>query len=755
VTGPSPAPLLPAKHSVPPRRSGAVARRRLQERLQDAADTRLCVVVAPAGWGKTTLLSHWADEQPVSRHVAWVSLDGSDDEPGRFWTYLLTALHGVTSFGEPALRAVSVPGVDVVGVVLPLLLDELAGASGEAVVILDDYHAIRDRRIHEAVEFLLTYCPPSLRVVLAGRADPPLPLARMRVRGQLTEIRADDLRFTRDESASLVSAVGGVELPQAALSGLWRRTEGWAAGLQLAALAMRGSSRPEVTAAEIRGDDRHILDYLTAEVLEQVDPDHREFLVRTSVLERLSAPLCDAVLRRTGSAGVLRALDGGDLFVVALDRSRRWYRCHGLFRDVLRRELETAHADLVPQLLARAADWSAGESEMDAAIRYRIAAGDPIAAMAALRSSEQWFFERGAAGAYLDLGERLASAPEAADPQVFLMLAYAAALTGRFDRVIRWCDAADPLIADGTLVEGWLSARACLLTMRAGYGHQEAEDASAAVDEGREAAALERDPTVPGYVVSRVALAGACTRAGSYQDAVAVLEEAWSCPSRASLPTSVTLQAAGLFALNLLRLGRLEEARHVCAEVSGQADAAESTWGDAAAASVTWIRLVQGKLRHRAGDAPAARAALARAVALAEVWGRASDLVSALTALAEAALTDGDRPAAREAVTRARDIVGSEPVRPSVARELEAVETRLGRGAVRAARRTGHLHEELTDRELSVLRMLPGSATQREIGEALFLSVNTVKGYTKSLYRKLGAASRAEAVDQGRAVGLI
>jgi LuxR family maltose regulon positive regulatory protein len=715
------------------------------------------VVVAPAGWGKTTLLAHWAAEPEQQPRTAWVSLDRSDDEPVRFWTYVLTALRELDpTVGGRALTALSAPGVEPVAVVLPLLLNDLAASTGRYVLVLDDVHALRDRRVWEGLEFLLTYVPESLRVVMAGRADPALPLARLRARGELTEIRAADLRFTVEESSAMIAAVGGVRLQPASLTQLWRRTEGWAVGLQLAALSVRGSGRPESTVARLRGDDRHILDYFSTEVLDPLDPDQRELLVRTSVLERLSGPLCDAVLRRTGSADVLRQVEDANLFVAALDPGRRWYRCHVLLRDVLRRELEATRPDSVPALLGRAADWYAGEGQMDEAVRHVIAAGDVVGAMDLLRSSGAWFFERGAAAVYLQLGEDAASAGGPADAEVFMNLAYAAVLSGRFDRVRHWCDAAEVVVDDGAVsIDGWLSARACLLTMRAAYGHEEGDRTSVALAEGRGAVQLETDPERPGYVLARAAMASAHMRCDQYTDAVTVLADAWRRPSRALLPTSALLQTAGLFALNLLHAGEFEVAREVCAEVAAAADAVQDAWGDAAAASVTWLRLVAGRLAHRGGDLALARSHLRRAVQLAEVWGRDVELVRALSSLAQTELAAGDRSAAREAATRAREVADAAPIRRLAAAELQAVETRLGRGAVRAARRLGRLHEDLTDRELSVLRALSGPASQREVGAALFLSVNTVKGYTKSLYRKLGASSRREAVEQGRALGLI
>jgi LuxR family maltose regulon positive regulatory protein len=729
----------------------------LHDRLPADRGTRLCVVVAPAGWGKTTLLAQWATQPEQRSRTAWVSLDRSDDEPVRFWTYVLTSLHGLDPrVSGRALAALSAPGVEPVTVALPLLLNDLAASSGRYVLVLDDVHVLGDRRIWEGLEFLVAYLPASLRMVMAGRADPALPLSRLRARGELTEIRSEELRFTPEESRGMIAAVGVAGLQPSALIELWRRTEGWAAGLQLAALSIRGSVRPDAGIARLRGDDRHILDYFSTEVLDRMEAEQRDLLVRGSVLERLNGSLCDSVLERTGSAHVLQQLESANLFVAALDPGRRWFRCHGLLRDVLRRELEVAHPDAGPGLLGRAAAWYAGEGQMDEAVRCLITAGDVVGAMDLLRSSEAWFFERGAAATYLQLGEDAVSAGAPPDAGVFVMLAYAAVLTGRFDRVRHWCDLAEPAVDDRSVqINGWLSARACLLTMRAAYGHDEGDRTSAGLAEGSRAVQLETDPERPGYVLARAALASAYMRADQYEDAVAELTDAWQRPSRALLPTPALLQTSGLLALNLLHVGAVEAARKVCDEVSQAADAVERSWGDASAASVTWLRLVEGRLAHRARDLAVARRRLRRAVALAEVWGRDVELVRALSSLAEVELAAGDRAAAREAVTRAREIADAAPIRRLVAGELQAIETRLGRGAVRAARRLGHLHEDLTDRELSVLQALSGHASQREVGAELFLSVNTVKGYTKSLYRKLGASSRREAVEQGRALGLI
>ena len=357
-------PMLAVKQFIPPVRSGAVPRDLLVDQLTSAR-TRLTLVVAPAGWGKTSLLSAWAHELRANRRVGWVSLDDGDDEPRRFWRYVLSALVDASDEISPAsLEALEIGDRAVLDLALPLLLNELARSTTDHVLVLDDYHTVTDQRIHEAMEFLLAYVPPSLMVVISGRFDPPLPLARLRARGDLTELRATELRFSPDEAADLVTSVSGVQLDAALIDEVWKQTEGWAAGLQLAALALRADPdrvRP----------DRHVLDFFAAEVLPGLAPRHRDLLVRSAPLERLSGSLCDAALEVTGSAEVLGELDRADLFVAPLDGEQEWYRCHGLLRAAL---LDQHGADS-EGVLARAAAWFVRQDRIDDAVEHLLRAG--------------------------------------------------------------------------------------------------------------------------------------------------------------------------------------------------------------------------------------------------------------------------------------------------------------------------------------------------------------------------------------------
>jgi LuxR family maltose regulon positive regulatory protein len=356
--GPTPDhPYLAAKQQVPPARNGTVARERLASRLRGTAATALTLVCAPAGWGKTTLLVDWAHDPRETRPVAWLSLDADDDDPRRFWTYVVGALRRVApEVGSTTLAALATPGAEAADVAVPALLDDLGALATPMVLVIDDYRVVTDPRIHRGVATLLTWMRPSLRLVLATRADPPLAVARLRADDDLTELRVGDLRFTEAEARALLASPGGVDVGSRALAELLDRTEGWPTGLRLAALADRDVATPD-RAARPRGDVRAVADYFTAEVLPDLSPRQRRLLVETSPLVRLSGPLCDAVLETTGSGVVLDELDHAELFLHAVDPAREWYRVHPLLRDVLRRELATRTPGRVPELVARAAAW--------------------------------------------------------------------------------------------------------------------------------------------------------------------------------------------------------------------------------------------------------------------------------------------------------------------------------------------------------------------------------------------------------------
>jgi LuxR family maltose regulon positive regulatory protein len=423
---------------------------------------------------------------------------------------------------------------------------------------------------------------------------------------------------------------------------------------------------------------------------------------------------------------------------------------HHLFRDVLLREPEARSESGRQEVLQRAAAWFERHDRVDEAVRHLLRADDAAAAAVMLESAESWFLERGAAATFLTLGDLLPRSQ--VTPRLAIGLAYASATSGRLDRVTHWLDICDAHITPDTVVVPWRSPQAAAVMMRAVIGTPDAESAEA-VERCERAVALESDG--PGRPVVMMALGSALSRDGRFAEAVDLLMDSWRQREHAPWSPGVTLQIAGNLGLSLLELGRTADLDAFLREAGPLADEADREWGAAAGPVTAMLRLVQGRNHYQHGDAPLARTVLARAVALADVAALPTSLVLAVVFLADAELGCGDRSAARAALARARECVDDEPVTPFAMRLLDEAEMRIGRVAARSARRSGVLAEELTDRELSILRMLPGSASQREIGQAMFLSVNTVKAYNKSLYRKLGVPSRQEAVVVARDLGLI
>jgi LuxR family maltose regulon positive regulatory protein len=370
-------PLLATKLHMPRRQRDLVARPRLSERLSRGAESALTLVSAPAGFGKTTLLTQWLAAGPADRRsVAWLSLDQRDNDPGLFWTYLVaalkTAVQGVDASVLSLLQSPEPPSEAG----LATLLNDLDAISNDVVLVLDDYHVIEAHDVEEGMAFLLEHLPPQIHLVIASRADPALPLARLRGRGQLVEIRAADLRFTPGEAAAYLNDVMGLVLTASDVAALEGRTEGWIAALQLAALSMQGREDIAGFIAGFAGDDRYIVDFLAEEVLQR-QPEHvQQFLLQTSILDRLSGRLCDAVTGQDGGQAKLAALERGNLFLVPLDDRRQWYRYHQLFADVLQARLLDEQPGDLPDLHRRASDWYERSGEPSEAIRHALAAGD-------------------------------------------------------------------------------------------------------------------------------------------------------------------------------------------------------------------------------------------------------------------------------------------------------------------------------------------------------------------------------------------
>jgi LuxR family transcriptional regulator, maltose regulon positive regulatory protein len=740
---PAPPVIVETKLHVPTPRRRLVHRPTLLALLDESPAPTLTVVVAPPGWGKSTLLAQWCAWIGPAR-VAWMSVDRADHDPVRFWTHVIEALRTVDAeLGRTAREVLRTPGAGVIDVVLPSLLNDLAGAGSETVLILDDYLLAGSAEIHDHVAFLVTHAPATFRVVIAARADPPLPLARFRAEHELREVRLDELRFTASETDELLTHVLELELAPDDVARLHERTEGWAAGLSLAALSLREHGDPHGFVSSFAGDDRNVVDYLAEEVIEGQPPDVRRFLLRTSVLDRLHASLCDAVTGGSDGRAMLERLERENLFLIPLDTRRRWYRYHHLFGELLARELEATEPDAIPDLHRRAAAWFREHGGVADAVQHAIAGRDVEGAAEMITAS---WNEEVNSGRWETVHQWLRSLPEArvrADARLCLARAGTSLTMGRRDEVDEWLDAAlahpdaPPTGDDGTSVAAEASIyRALHRTMRG--------DVGPAVASARRAVELERDDASPWGAMAFASLGRPLYWRGEPADAAAAFREA---VARADPPRNnlAVIASLGYLATIEAEAGHIRDAERTA---SRALDAA-----DDAGLSEHWVTLMALVGRAVAAEADGrladAAAAAARAVELGRRGVGAIELARALIAPASIHRAIGEPRAARTYLDDAARTIEGCPdpgVLPDRIGELRS------RGGQTTIPQRG---EALTDRELEVLRLLPTSKSLREIGADLFVSLNTVKTHTRGIYRKLDVGSRDEAVPRARELGLL
>ncbi len=429
-------PILKTKLYMPPVPPEMVRRPRLVERLKEGLGRRLVLISAPAGFGKTTLLSECFTSCGMS--VGWVSLDSDDNDPSRFWAYFIAALRRIyPGVGEAALEMVDSPQVPAYDRLLTGLINEIPESGGPpgqpAVMVLDDYNVIEEKSIHKGLAFLVERMPAPLHLVISTRVDPPLPLARLRVSGQLCEIRTGDLRFTPEEAAALLNDLMGLGLSEEDMALLDARTEGWVTSLQMAALSMRGRDDVSVSSfvASFGGSHRYVLDYLSEEVLHRQTAGIQSFLLETSILARLTGPLCDAVTGRKDSREVLKRLEESNLFLVPCDDERTWYRYHSLFADLLRQRLQEQGERRVRLLHGRASRWCEHQGLVDEAIYHALGARDDERAVGLIEKAAESTLMRSEVNTFLGWVEALPDEVVHRRPRVCAFTAWALLLSGR------------------------------------------------------------------------------------------------------------------------------------------------------------------------------------------------------------------------------------------------------------------------------------------------------------------------------------
>jgi LuxR family transcriptional regulator, maltose regulon positive regulatory protein len=704
------------------------------------------LVSAPIGYGKSNLLAQWRSDPREARPFAWVTVDASDNEPLRLWTYLIEAIRRVEPrVGGNLDNLLKHRGASLQEAVIPQLLDELAILPRRIVIVLDDFSQVTNRACHESIDEFVENLPSTTQLVISTRSDPPLSsLQRIRLTGEMLEIRDGDLRFTIEEAESLLKQTAGTELALQDVRCLLDRTEGWPAGLYLAALSLQDRVDAEAFIKDFAGDSRHVADYLTTEILNRLPVRVRRFLVRTSILERFNSSLGDAVVGEEGSAAILEGLERNNLFLVPLDDQRDWFRYHHLFQELLQSDLSATDRSLVPELHSRASQWHSRWGFLDDAIKHANAANDIESSRTMI--SENWlaYSSAGRLATVRSWIESLGEERVASDPVLSLTAAWIAGLSGHPHEVERWLELASRGSFPGPLPDGASSLASGIALVRASFGH---EGVSRGLAAARVAAELESRLDDRWHAAAQTALGFYLYLSGERRLATTHFEAVAQQRTRGGIFEVI-------FALSQLSIiateaGRRIEAARLAREAVAIVD--EYYLSDTPKASVAYTGL--GLVLMAAGDLRGASRLLERALEL----RRGSAIIAPWPtlqlqlALAPVRAINGDQEGAVLLLQEAHAVVDSYPDAGFLATELAEVE----RSIAAAKPRSAPLGESLTDRELSVLRLLPTSLTQRQIGEELFLSINTVKTHVKSIFRKLEVESRAEAVARARRLGLL
>jgi len=664
-------PLLTTKLYIPPPRPNLVPRPRLLRDLDEGLRLghRLTLVSAPAGFGKTTLVAEWICS--LAREAAWLAVDEEDDDPRRFFTYLIAALRQIDAkIGRAARGLLSAPQPPPVESLVALILNDLLASSEAFVLVLDDYHLIQATQIHDALAFLLEHQPPAMHLALVTRQDPPLPLARLRGRGQVTEIREQDLRFTPEEASTFLSQTMGLALAPEAAQALEARTEGWITGLQLAALALQENPSPARTrsfVAGFTGDDRYVTDYLIAEVLQRQPAAMREFLRQTAVLDRLTAPLCDAVVKikdwslegsrqvlpgllslgsRPQSQAFLDHLDQANLFIVPLDNRRQWYRYHRLFAEFLRTALDREEEKPLHQ---RAMRWYEGQGMMSQAIHHALAYAsiteDWSDAQRLIRLAAEETVHK---GDLLALGNWLDILPEAsvrADGMLALYHAWVLALQGDLSQAAEYARSAELCLQQAIAPA---AERGKLLTLRSFVTVFGLQDYESALDLAAGALELLSEDQVYWRVMALWAMAESQERTRNVTEAIATLREARR--TGRLLDGQLFFAPAELFLATTLQLhGQRREAVAVCQEaIEWYTDEVGRT---SPVAGMIFSRL--GMLHHEADQLDLAWDCLERGLALSQQLAMDSPIMYSLSFAAPTLYALGKADEALAALQRA------------------------------------------------------------------------------------------------------
>ena len=739
--------ILKPKLRAPLPRPEQIVRRGLLEFLHDALERKVSVISAPTGYGKTTLLAHWRQVEETDLSFAWVHLDEQDDDPVRLWRHIVESLRLVVpeeDFGADVLARMSAVGRGFVEATLSTLINEIAELSHPIVLVLDDYQSISAGEVHESVAFFVEHLPENFHLVISTRSDPPLPLGLLRARGEMNEIRTEQLAFSEEEADCLLNEKMGLDIGSDDLSLLLEHTEGWPAGIYLASLSLQDKEDKHAFIASFRGSNRYIVSLLGEEVLAGLTEEVKQFLLRTSVLRTMTGSLCDAVTDGEGSATLLRELARSNLFVVSLDEQDERYRYHHLFSELLLYELMRSMPDLVPTLRRRASEWLEGAGFFEGAIRQSIVATDYQ--RVGLLITHHWYGYV-SAGQTATVQRWLESLPDemiTQDAALALVQAWICALGGRREESARFLSLAESIPFEGSLPDGATSVESGAAILRATFGYGGVQSA---LEAAQRAAELEPGENSPWAALVRFTLGSGLYLSGEISRARKPLEEALSLTEDGQrLVRVVTLSFLSFVAVDE---GHPQEAESLALAAQALVEGLPPQ----GIPQTTLAPIALGRALAERGELEEAEKELENGLfARRRLPGLSPwPTLIGLLALAPVRAARGDRVGGRAVLAEARTILEGFPDAGMFPELLERQERKL-----RARKpREGQLNGELTQRELDVLRLLGGELSSRQMALSLYVAPSTVRTQIKSIYRKLGVSSRSSAVEEAHARGLL
>jgi len=740
-------PLITTKLYVPKPRQGLISRPALLHRLSEGLAGKLTLISASSGYGKTTLMAEWYAERGHDTPMAWVSLDAADNDPVRFLSYLITALQNVQDgLGQDVRTVLQGSQNPLDPAILSILINELSTVPNDFALVLEDYHVIEMRDLHQMMEFILEHLPPKMHLAILTRADPPFPLARLRARGELMEIRVKDLRFSLDDATAFLQDMAGLNLSKENVQTLLDRTEGWVTGLQLAALSIQGRENPSELVSAFGSGQGYIVDYLIEEVLNRQPESLKLFLLQTSVLSRLNGSLCNAVTGRSDGDDTLDWLEKANLFVSSLGDERHWYRYHRLFADVMNNRLRRLYPEQIPGLHLQAAKWFEQNNLITEAVEHALSAGDFKFASRLVRNNAVNLLRNGNIPTLLGWFNKLPEEIIKESPHLSMDRTWALLLAGNTDHIEKYISAAEEralaLNVFNELRGDFAATRAYAASMQGNMDQ--------AFDKAHEALEwLSKDDLTSRSVMAFV-LGGIYYYV--HQDipkALTAMQEASELGEQAG---NISVAVSALSSVGSFQVGQ------------GKLTDAEKTYARALRLGtgrkgqllpiVSSVYSGLARLHLARKDLKNARQFAQTGVELGEQWFNVDSQIGGYLTLARIEHLEGNANEAQSALEKAKHLAATHTLTPNTPQSIADCEAFLQRPPSNQVAQGG-LIDPLSERELEVLRLFAEGFSNQEIAKKLIISLGTVKAHSSNIYRKLDVRNRAQAVIAAREMKLL